>query len=74
MGKITAAFLSLLFPGLGQFYAGRMWRGFGILLLVVGLSLLTGGLGYTLLILLAAYDAYQVYDCRGRRIVRVSPN
>jgi TM2 domain-containing membrane protein YozV len=46
MGKKTAAILSLLIIGLGQFYAGHFWRAvawfFGSILIVGILSMLTG--------------------------------
>jgi len=61
MGKFTAAFLSLLVPGLGQFYAGRLWRGVLIFLLTALVGLLTMGLALPLMWIVAVVDAYMVY-------------
>jgi TM2 domain-containing membrane protein YozV len=61
MGKITAAVLSILIPGLGQFYAGRLWRGLGIFFATGIVGLLTGGFGLPIMYLIAALDAYLIY-------------
>lgn len=67
MGKKTAAILSLIIVGLGQFYAGRFWRGaawfFGSAMLLAILTLTTGFGGLIvapILWIAAAYDAYSI--------------
>jgi hypothetical protein len=69
MGKITAAVLSLLIVGLGQFYAGHFWRAvawfFGGIL-IISISTFTMGIGCFLIVPLiwigSAWDAYNVYQ------------
>ena len=69
MGKMTAAVLSLLIVGLGQFYAGRFWRAlawfFGSIL-IISISTLTTGVGGFLVLpliwIFSAGDAYNVYQ------------
>jgi hypothetical protein len=67
MGKKTAAILSLLIMGLGQFYAGRFWRAaawfFGSILIVGILTMLTGIGGLIIAPFIwigCAWDAYNV--------------
>ncbi|OPY50654.1 MAG: hypothetical protein A4E48_01806 [Methanosaeta sp. PtaU1.Bin060] len=67
MGKWTAAILSLLIIGLGQFYAGHLWRAlawfFGSILIVALLTMLTGFGGLIVGLLLwigCAWDAYNL--------------
>jgi hypothetical protein len=67
MGKWTAAILSLLIMGLGQFYAGHFWRAvgwfFGAILIVALLTLLTGIGGLIVAPFLwigCAWDAYNL--------------
>lgn len=67
MGKKTAAILSLLIAGLGQFYAGHLWRAVAWLLgsfLIVGvLTVHTGIVGLMLIPLISigcAWDAYNL--------------
>jgi hypothetical protein len=67
MGKWTAAILSLLIIGLGQFYTGRLWRAlawfFGSILIVATLTMLTGigGLIVAPIIWIGcAWDAYKL--------------
>jgi TM2 domain-containing membrane protein YozV len=67
MGKKTAAILSLLIVGLGQFYAGRFWRAaawfFGsiILLAILGLTTGIGGLIVAPILWIgSAWDAYRI--------------
>ena len=69
MGKKTAAILSLFIIGLGQFYAGRLWRTmawfFGSVLVLSALTIATGFGGLALgplLSIASAWDAYSVYD------------
>ncbi|HII06528.1 MAG TPA: hypothetical protein HA349_04220 [Methanotrichaceae archaeon] len=68
MGKKTAAILSLLIIGLGQFYAGRFWRAvawfLGSVLILSVLTFVTGFGGLAvgpLLSIAAAWDAYSIY-------------
>ncbi len=67
MGKWTAAILSLLIIGLGQFYAGHLWRAlawfFGSILIVAILTMLTGIGGFIIGPILwigCAWDAYKL--------------
>jgi len=67
MGKWTAAILSLLIIGLGQFYAGHLWRAlawfFGSILIVALLTMLIGFGGLIVGLLLwigCAWDAYNL--------------
>lgn len=55
---ILAALLSLLIPGLGQFYAGHLLRGIGIFLFDVIVAIATVFLGVPLVHIVAAIDAY----------------
>lgn len=67
MGKKTAAILSLLIIGLGQFYAGHFWRAvawfFGSILIVAVLTMLTGLGGFIVAPIIwigSAWDAYNL--------------
>jgi len=68
MGKKTAAILSLLIIGLGQFYAGHFWRGaawfFGSILVITILTFSTAGIGGFIVAPIfwigAAWDAYKI--------------
>jgi TM2 domain-containing membrane protein YozV len=69
MGKWTAAILSLLFMGLGQFYAGHFWRAlcwfFGSILVVAFLTMLTGIGGFIVAPILwigCSPDAYNLVE------------
>ena len=69
MGKKTAAILSLLIIGLGQFYAGHFWRAiawfFGSILVVGILAMATGigGLIAAPIVWIAcAWDAYNIAE------------
>jgi len=67
MGKWTAAILSLLVVGLGQFYAGHFWRALawflGSILIVAAATMLTGIGGLIVapfLWIWCAWDAYKL--------------
>jgi hypothetical protein len=67
MGKKTAAILSLLIVGLGQFYAGHFWRAavwfFGSILILAILTMISGigGLIFAPVLWIgAAWDAYSI--------------
>ncbi len=67
MGKKTAAILSLLIAGLGQFYAGHFWRAVAWFLgsfLIVGVLTMHTGIGGLVLIPIVsigcAWDAYNL--------------
>ena len=67
MGKKTAAILSLLIVGLGQFYAGHFWRAaawfFGTMIIVAFLVTITGIGGLIIapfIAIVAAWDAYRI--------------
>ncbi len=69
MGKWTAAILSLLIIGLGQFYAGHLWRAlawfFGSILVVAILTMATGIGGFIagpILWIGCAWDAYKIAE------------
>jgi len=54
----TAAVLSLLVPGVGQFYNGKFWRGIFWLLVTPGLWIGSGGTLGWICHLVSAYTAY----------------
>lgn len=67
MGKKTAAILSLLIIGLGQFYAGHFWRAaawfFGSILIVSILTMTTGVLEFIaapIIWIACTWDAYNI--------------
>jgi hypothetical protein len=67
MGKKTAAILSLLIAGLGQFYAGRLWRAIGWFvgsILIIGILTLHTGIGGAVAVpiiwIACAWDAYNL--------------
>ena len=55
----TAAFLSLIVPGVGQIYNGTFWRGLFWLILTPGFWIGSGGTLGWICHLLAAYTAYR---------------
>jgi hypothetical protein len=67
MGQWTAAILSLLIIGLGQFYAGHLWRAlawfFGSILITATATFFTGIGGFIVaptLWIWCAWDAYRL--------------
>ena len=54
----TAAVLSLIVPGIGQFYNGTFWRGLFWLIVTPGLWIGSGGLLGWICHVIAAYTAY----------------
>lgn len=59
---VVALILSLLIPGVGQFYNGDMKKGGLILLGAIILGVITAGIGSLVLWVYGMYDAYQVAD------------
>jgi TM2 domain-containing membrane protein YozV len=55
----TAAVLSLIVPGVGQFYNGTLWRGVFWLIVTPGLWIGSGGLLGWICHLISAYTAYR---------------
>lgn len=55
----TAAVLSLLIPGVGQFYNGDFWRGIFWLIVTPGMWIGTGGLLGWVCHVIAAITAYK---------------
>jgi TM2 domain-containing membrane protein YozV len=55
----AAAVLSLLIPGVGQFYNGEFWRGIFWLIVTPGLWIGTGGLLGWIAHIVAAITAYK---------------
>jgi TM2 domain-containing membrane protein YozV len=64
----TAAVLSAILPGLGQFYNGEFWRGIFWLIVTPGLWIGTGGLLGWVCHVIAAITAYR----RARRRNRIA--
>jgi len=58
--KLTAAILSILIPGLGQFYAGQAVRGLIVFVLCVAIGLASGGILAIPAWIIAAWDAYRI--------------
>ena len=57
---VLAAILSFLVPGLGQFYAGHMFRGIGLFVLAVIVVIFTFFAGTLIIAVVAAIDAYSL--------------
>ena len=55
----TAAVLSLLIPGVGQFYIGDFWRGIFWLIITPGFWIGSAGLLGWICHVIAAYTAYR---------------
>lgn len=62
----TSAVLSLIVPGVGQFYNGAFWRGAFWLVVTPGLWIGSGGLLGWICHLIAAYTAYGYAQKRPR--------
>ena len=58
----NAAVLSLIIPGLGQFYNGHFWRGIFWLIVTPGLWIGSGGFLGWICHVIAAVTAYQKAD------------
>ena len=57
---ILAAILSFLIPGVGQFYAGHMFRGLLLFVLAIIVALFTLFSGSLIIAVVAAIDAYSL--------------
>ena len=55
---ILAAILSFLIPGVGQFYAGHMFRGIFLFILALIVAIFTLFSGSLIIAVVAAIDAY----------------
>ena len=62
----TAAVLSLIVPGIGQFYNGDFWRGVFWLIVTPGFWLGTGGLFGWVFHVIAAITAYRRAERKNR--------
>jgi TM2 domain-containing membrane protein YozV len=62
----TAAVLSLIIPGVGQFYNGDFWRGIFWLILTPGMWIGTGGLFGWVCHVIAAITAYRRANVKNR--------
>jgi TM2 domain-containing membrane protein YozV len=54
----TAAVLSFVLPGVGQFYNGKFWRGIFWLIITPGLWITTAGTVGWICHIIASYTAY----------------
>lgn len=63
----TAAVLSLLIPGVGQFYAGHFWWGIFWLIVTPGFWIGTAGLFGWPFHILSAWQAHRQAERRNRR-------
>jgi len=57
---ILAAILSFLIPGVGQFYAGHMFRGIGVFILAAIVAIFSLFSGSLIIAVVAAIDAYSL--------------
>jgi TM2 domain-containing membrane protein YozV len=62
----VAAVLSVLIPGIGQFYNGDFWRGIFWLILTPGMWLGTGGLLGWVCHVISAFTAYRRAERKNR--------
>jgi TM2 domain-containing membrane protein YozV len=70
----TAAVLSLIVPGVGQFYNGEFWRGIFWLIVTPGLWIGSGGVLGWVCHVIAAITAYKRAERRNRiRLSGLSP-
>ena len=65
----TAAVLSLIVPGIGQFYNGDFWRGVFWLIVTPGFWIGTGGLFGWVCHVIAAFTAYRRAERKNRLAV-----
>jgi len=63
---VLAAVVSVIIPGVGQFYNGDNKKGGVMLVVAIVLAFLTGGLGWLPLVVWSAIDAYRVADGKGK--------
>ena len=68
----TAAVLSLIIPGIGQFYNGDFWRGIFWLIVTPGMWIGTGGLFGWVCHVIAAITAYKRATLKNRLAAPVS--
>ncbi len=62
----TAAVLSAVIPGIGQFYNGDFWRGISWLIVSPGLWIGSGGLLGWICHVIAAFTAYRRAERKNR--------
>jgi TM2 domain-containing membrane protein YozV len=67
----VAAVLSVLIPGIGQFYNGDFWRGIFWLILTPGMWLGTGGLLGWVCHVISAFTAYRRAERKNRETMFV---
>ena len=65
----TAAVLSLIIPGVGQFYNGDFWRGVFWLIVTPGMWIGTGGLFGWVCHVIAAITAHKRANLKNRQAV-----
>ena len=65
----TAAVLSLLIPGIGQFYNGDFWRGVFWLIITPGFWIGSAGLLGWICHIIAAITAYKRAELKNRQAV-----
>lgn len=65
----TASVLSLIIPGVGQFYNGDIWRGIFWLIITPGMWIGTGGLFGWVCHVISAATAYKRANLKNRLIL-----
>ena len=63
----VAAVLSVVIPGIGQFYNGDFWRGIFWLIVTPGMWIGTGGLLGWVCHVIAAFTAYRRAELKNRQ-------